>query len=116
MEWNGRTGSLISACVELGVESTSPTPWHSIVNRIAVALRRRRFLAGGVPGGRDEGAAGGLIPDNDRTEESVADLYAGYQCITAERRGRILTLTLNRPDQLNAVNEQLHTELSRIFV
>lgn len=43
-------------------------------------------------------------------------LYDGYETIVAERRGRILTLTLNRPEQLNAVNARLHTELSRIFV
>jgi enoyl-CoA hydratase len=42
--------------------------------------------------------------------------YSGYEFITAERQGRILTLTINRPDQLNAVNAKLHTELSRIFV
>jgi enoyl-CoA hydratase len=42
--------------------------------------------------------------------------YDGYKTIVAERRARILTLTLNRPAQLNAANAELHTELSRIFV
>lgn len=42
--------------------------------------------------------------------------FDSYKTIKAERRGRILTLTLNRPDQLNAVNADLHGELSRIFV
>ena len=42
--------------------------------------------------------------------------YDSYKTILAERRGRILTLTLNRPAQLNAANAELHTELSRIFV
>jgi len=41
--------------------------------------------------------------------------YESYKAITAERRGRILTLTMNRPEQLNAIDEQLHEELSRIF-
>ncbi len=41
--------------------------------------------------------------------------YDSYNAITAERRGRILTLTLNRPAQLNAIDEELHEELSRIF-
>jgi enoyl-CoA hydratase len=42
--------------------------------------------------------------------------YASYSTIKAERRGRILTLTLDRPDQLNAVNAMLHSELARIFI
>lgn len=42
--------------------------------------------------------------------------YDHYQTIKAERRGRILTLSLNRPNELNAVNAQLHKELSRIFL
>lgn len=41
--------------------------------------------------------------------------YAGYHNILVERRGRILTLTLNRPDELNAVNKGLHDELATIF-
>jgi enoyl-CoA hydratase len=42
-------------------------------------------------------------------------LYDSYNAITAERRDRILTLTMNRPEQLNAIDEELHEELSRIF-
>jgi enoyl-CoA hydratase len=38
-----------------------------------------------------------------------------YQCIEFERRERVLILKLNRPEQLNAVNGRLHTELSRVF-
>ena len=41
--------------------------------------------------------------------------YDSYTAITAERRGRILTLTLDRPEHLNAIDETLHEELSRIF-
>jgi enoyl-CoA hydratase len=41
--------------------------------------------------------------------------YSGYEHILAERDGNILTLTLNRPDRMNAVNGRLHTELSTIF-
>ena len=40
---------------------------------------------------------------------------ADYQCIAFERRGRVLVLQLDRPDQLNAVNARLHAELSRVF-
>ena len=42
--------------------------------------------------------------------------YAEYRSIAVERRGRLLVLTINRPDALNAVNAELHTELSRIFI
>ena len=38
-----------------------------------------------------------------------------YQCIQFEWRGRVLVLKLNRPDQLNAINGRLHTELAQVF-
>lgn len=38
-----------------------------------------------------------------------------YHAITFSRRGRVLTLTMNRPESLNAVNAVLHEELSRVF-
>jgi enoyl-CoA hydratase len=38
-----------------------------------------------------------------------------YQAITFERRGRVLQVTLNRPEKLNAVDALLHTELARVF-
>jgi enoyl-CoA hydratase/carnithine racemase len=41
--------------------------------------------------------------------------YADYKLILSARRNRVLTLTLNRPDNLNAVDGSLHEELSRIF-
>lgn len=39
-----------------------------------------------------------------------------YQCIEVSRRGRVLILSLNRPEALNAVNAQMHEELSRVFI
>ncbi len=42
-------------------------------------------------------------------------IYGSYRTISVERRGRILVLTLDRPDALNAVNAELHSELARIF-
>ncbi len=41
--------------------------------------------------------------------------YGGYQAITVARERRVLTVTLNRPAVLNAVNAVLHRELARIF-
>ncbi len=38
-----------------------------------------------------------------------------YETIRIDRRGRVLTLTMNRPDVLNAVSARLHTELSQVF-
>lgn len=41
--------------------------------------------------------------------------FDAYQCIAFERRGRVLIAKLNRPEQMNAANGQLHTELSTLF-
>ncbi len=41
--------------------------------------------------------------------------FPSFDTIKASRQGRILTLTLNRPDTLNAVNKQMHRELCHIF-
>ena len=42
--------------------------------------------------------------------------YTRYQTLTVETADRIATVTFRRPDKLNAVDAQMHTELSRIFV
>ena len=42
--------------------------------------------------------------------------YSGYGCIKVEKADKLATVTLNRPDSLNAVNPQLHHELERIWV
>jgi enoyl-CoA hydratase len=42
--------------------------------------------------------------------------FASYETITFQRSARILTVTLNRPDKLNAVDELMHEELSRLFI
>jgi enoyl-CoA hydratase len=41
--------------------------------------------------------------------------YSRYQCLKIERQGSILTVTFNRPEALNAINAEMHTELSEIF-
>ena len=42
-------------------------------------------------------------------------MYEDYEFLKTNRSGRILTITITRPDALNAVNAALHKELSRIF-
>ena len=41
--------------------------------------------------------------------------YDDYQVLEFDRRDRVLTITLNRPDRLNAIDGVLHEELSRVF-
>lgn len=43
-------------------------------------------------------------------------LFDDYQTILFNRRGRVLEVTLNRPEKLNATDAVLHTELARVFV
>ncbi|WP_420997954.1 enoyl-CoA hydratase/isomerase family protein [Cupriavidus sp. 30B13] len=42
--------------------------------------------------------------------------FEDYRTIAFSRRNRVLTVTLNRPDRLNAVDELMHEELSQVFV
>lgn len=39
-----------------------------------------------------------------------------YETIGFARRGKALTVTLNRPDRLNAFDQRMHSELSQVFV
>jgi enoyl-CoA hydratase len=41
--------------------------------------------------------------------------YSQYERIKIDRRGHILTLTLNRPETRNAVDGRMHNELATIF-
>lgn len=41
--------------------------------------------------------------------------FGHYKTIAFERQGRVLRVTLNRPETLNAVDDELHRELSTVF-
>ncbi|OCC25626.1 enoyl-CoA hydratase [Croceicoccus estronivorus] len=41
--------------------------------------------------------------------------YDNYKDLAIERAGKILTITINRPEAKNALNQRLHEEFSRIF-
>jgi enoyl-CoA hydratase len=41
--------------------------------------------------------------------------YSGYQYFLFEKQGRTMTVTMNRPDQLNSITWDMHEEVSRIF-
>ena len=41
--------------------------------------------------------------------------FSKYKTIKFERRGKVLEVALNRPDKLNAVDEQMHGELACLF-
>lgn len=43
-------------------------------------------------------------------------IFENYQALSFTREGRILTITMNLPDTLNAMNGQLHAEMSRVFI
>lgn len=46
----------------------------------------------------------------------MSDAWQGkYETIAFTRRGRILTIRLNRPDALNAVGKRMHDELGQVF-
>ncbi len=47
---------------------------------------------------------------------SQPDVLPDYSAIALTRKGRLLTITLNQPDTLNAVNPTMHAELAEVFV
>src|SRR6266568_8812586 len=49
-----------------------------------------------------------------RTGDTLMD-YSRYQALSCEQQDKVLIVSLNRPEALNAINADLHTELSHIF-
>src|SRR5207245_2462265 len=41
--------------------------------------------------------------------------YEGYRTLRFERRGRVLRVTIDRPEVLNAVDDDMHEDLSHVF-
>ena len=41
---------------------------------------------------------------------------SSYEALKLERNNGILTITLNRPDTLNAIDDDMDKELSRVFI
>ena len=41
--------------------------------------------------------------------------YEGYRTLRFERRGRVLRVTIDRPEMLNAVDDDMHEDLSHVF-
>ena len=41
--------------------------------------------------------------------------YSRYHALHCERQDKVLIVSLNRPEALNAINAALHTELSQVF-
>jgi enoyl-CoA hydratase len=42
--------------------------------------------------------------------------FGDYKTLEFKRRERVLEITMNRPEKLNAVDEAMHEELARVFV
>jgi enoyl-CoA hydratase len=47
--------------------------------------------------------------------EKSANALPAYNALELTRKARLLTITLNRPDALNAVNLEMHQELAEVF-
>ena len=42
--------------------------------------------------------------------------YESYRTLRIENNDRVLTITMNEPEKLNAVGERMHEELAQVFV
>ena len=43
-------------------------------------------------------------------------VFKGYETLSFSREGRVLTITMDRPEVMNAVSHELHLEMGRVFL
>lgn len=52
---------------------------------------------------------------SSETDALSRDALPTFKTIALTRKGRLLTITLNQPESLNAVNDQMHEDLAEVF-
>ncbi len=74
----------------------------------------RRVGGGAARNAPIAGVARSTLEQYITTEENVSQ-YANYECLTVEVADKVATVTLNRPQARNAINQKLIRELRTIW-